>query len=322
MSIKEFIDNSILADTTKSNHLCRLKRIEKELGYEIVEATEIELWNVSQNLADIKCVTKRKYQHAIKSYLEYLNVPTPIFTKNLTKEMIDGEFKTPNIIETEDPVIELNLPTLETLKERINEIINPSHRLLFNLLTCYSTVLRTDLANVKIRNYKETEPHLKDNIIVFPSINKVKINEPIILELNEVDIQLLNQIKFNDEFLIPIDCEPKNRNNNYSKLITKLSKRYFSLHLNQNCFRKIATTQSISSVSHLNIKEQNAVLNEQARLRGHSVSTARSFYLQDTDFINICPELTKTLIIVDSSGGVQKSYLVEDIIRIMELYNK
>jgi hypothetical protein len=299
-----------------------LKKIEKELGYEIVEATEIELWNVSQNLADIKCVTKRKYQHAIKSYLEYLKVPTPIFTKNLTKEMIDGEFKTPNIIEINDPIVELNLPTLETLKERINEIMNPSHRLLFNLLTCYSTVLRTDLANVKLSNYTETEPHLKDNIITFPSINKVKIDKPIILELNEVDIELFNQIKFKTDYLISIDCEPKNRSNNYSKLITKLSLKYFGLHLTQNSFRKIATTHSINSVSHLNIKEQNAVLNEQARNRGHSVSTARSFYLQDTDFVNICPELTKTLIIVNKDGGVQKSYLVEDIIKSMELYNK
>jgi hypothetical protein len=307
------------SEATRKVYLSSLKQIERSLDKSIDSCTEKELWDIVENRTDIKESTKRKNQFRIKSYLKYYNLPCKLFTNNLVKENINGEWVYPNLVKKEpEGSLKKELPKLELIKEKTKGIKELINKLLFNLLTNYKQVLRCDLANVKVKNYKPEEPHInfKTNTIIFPELNKTKMS--VNIELNKEDSEILNRLTFDSDYFLDIGGAIENRCNNYTKLIKRLTKEYFNESITQTDFRHLATTQSFKANEHLPVKEKHKQIEIDCRLRGHTSKEARAYYLEDTGDINVSLKYKKTLNILGDDDKILKSIDLKDLVKILE----
>ena len=308
------------SEATCKNYKSTLKQIESILNKSIDSCTEKELWDIVENRTDIKDETKRKNQFRIKSYLKYYKLPFELFSNNLVKENVNGEWVYPNVVKKEaKESLKKELPKLELIQEKTKGIKELIHKLLFNLLTNYKQVLRCDLANVKVKNYKAEEPHInfKTNTIIFPEINKTKM--PVNIELNKEDSEILNRLTFDSDYFLDIGGAIENRCNNYTKLIKRLTKEYFNEPITQTDFRHLATTQSFKENEHLPVKEKHKQIEKDSRLRGHTSKEARAYYLEDTDDINISLDYKKTINLMRGENVVG-SFDLEELLTVMNYH--
>lgn len=109
--------------------------------------------------------------------------------------------------------------------------------------------------------------------ITFNSINKVKINKPIFIKLNEEDKKYLERIK-DGEYILQMSLEQ------YSIALKRLSKQYFDCELTQNDYRCIHTRYNFNKIGfNLELIEKYKKLNELCKENGHSFDTALNVYL-------------------------------------------
>lgn len=265
----KFLENYI-STSTKKQYRSIISNVEKELGdlSKVVVDTKLIKDFIDSQKVGLK--NKQDKHYAVCSYLIHLK------RKPYEFERAPVERK------------KRELPDKESLKLIKNEqvVTNKIDKLLLDLLLNYPQVLRTDLADVKIRNFNDTEAHYKDGQIIFPQINKTKYKN-ITIKLTENDKQLVEDImltNMSDYLILMRQNNGKNtqqdRNNNYSKLIVKLSKKYLGLKLTQTDFRGISAT---SDVVNANLDEEFLEtikkLEELAKQRGHSLKTSINKYV-------------------------------------------
>ena len=153
----------------------------------------------------------------------------------------------------------------------------------------------------------------KTNTIIIPKSNKK--GDSLKIKLNDLEMT------FDTDYLLNINSETnKGKCNYYSKLIPKLTLKYFGERLTQTQLRKVSVTNSFKKNEHKPVKEQIGQLTIDASGRNHSVETAMRHYLEDTDDINVSLRVKKTLNIVNENGDIEYSYDLKEMITIMEYH--
>ena len=196
-----------------------------------------------------------------------------------------------------------------------------NHKAIIFSILINNDIPRADLAIVKIRNYTEEEHHMnsKTNTIIIPKSNKK--GDSLKIKLNDFESNLYKEMTFDTDYLLNINSETnKGKCNYYSKLIPKLTLKYFGERLTQTQLRKVSATNSFKKNEHKPVKEQIEQLTIDASGRNHSVETAMRHYLEDTDDINVSLSVKKTLNIVNDNGDIEYSYDIKQMITIMEYH--
>ena len=159
----------------------------------------------------------------------------------------------------------------------------------------------------------------KTNTIIIPKSNKK--GDSLKIKLNDFESNLYKEMTFDTDYLLNINSETnKGKCNYYSKLIPKLTLKYFGERLTQTQLRKVSATNSFKKNEHKSVKEQIEQLTIDASGRNHSVETAMRHYLEDTDDINVSLSVKKTLNIVNDNGDIEYSYDIKQMITIMEYH--
>lgn len=274
-TIENFINKLDLTDKTKANYKNCLQKFEKDTKKTIFEllCKESNFYKYISNLPNLSDKTKEDKKFIVLKFIKTMNLKNTYFKKNLEKKSNkDSTIKKNQIITDE------NLDNIKNyFKEIRNTIENNNHKLLLSLLINYQVILRTDLANVKLKNFKDTEPHYKEGKIIFPkgSCNKVSNKTVITIELSQDDVQLLN---FDNDYLLDINY--KNRSNGYSILVSKISKQYLGKNFTQNDYRHLHSTHHLHFIDSDFIEKFN-YLSEISRLQNHNLSTMLSFYIDN-----------------------------------------
>ena len=133
-------------------------------------------------------------------------------------------------------------------------------------------------------------------------MNKTK--KKIVIRLNEEDSEILNSMKFGDEqkYLLSRNGDEKNRCNNYTKLLKRLTNQYFDKCITQTDFRHLSVTKSFHDACHLPVQEANEKIERDAANRGHSSRVAREHDLEDTDIVNVSLDNKRVLNIKFNEG--------------------
>lgn len=259
--LEEFLDQ-FKSTYTRNMYSNFLHKVEEAVG----PITKKNLKKVKEYIDNLKINKRTKQQRhfIVKSYLNFLGITPYKFDE---VEILVEKKQLPS----KDEVIEI-------LKEK-GPIKNPQDQLIMNLLFGeYPQVLRTDLANVKLKNYSNTEPHYKDGQIIFPEIRKTNFKN-IRITLNNKDRELLESLVPNQEYLINFRSNT-NRNNAYTKYIQRITNKYIGIKLSQTDIRHITSTHQVLQQDLLtdDFIEKYKLLSMQAKARGHSLETALKHY--------------------------------------------
>jgi hypothetical protein len=189
--------------------------------------------------------------------------------------------------------------------------LKPNDKLILGSLLLRLTP-RTDIVNVKM-GVSETENHYNPETkqIVYFQTNKNK--EPYVEKYDvteEIQLLIASLNRQNGEYLIKKDGTGE-RNAWFSTRVIRLSEKIFGEAIGTNAIRKI--TESNANVG-ANPKE----IIQNARMNGHSASTARTYYVADvvevTEVLtevsldNIFEELDKIFDMTKSTGNIQFMY--------------
>jgi hypothetical protein len=168
-------------------------------------------------------------------------------------------------------------PTRNELRDKLTTIKHSENKLVLSLLLNYDNVLQSDLALVKMANYKDDEPHYKDGIIYFPRILKTN-HKNIKIELTAEDILLVESTASTTDYLIG-SILSQDRSNTFSKYVKRISKKYLNYSITITCYRKIIERQLLSE---LNINDEWIDKYNKLKLevgkRGHDVQTVLQYY--------------------------------------------
>lgn len=268
MPIKEFINKlETLTVKTKKNYSNFLENIEKHFNKtirEIILDDETGLYDYIENLGLAKKTVQDK-KFIIVKYIKTMELNSVKFIETM------------KVISVVKKPAKIAKHTLTDIRAKFNEAIieNKNHKLLLSLLVNYDVVLRTDLCNVKVSNYVETEPFYKDGIIYFPinSCMKIKNKKEIKIVLSETDKELVD---VNKEFFIDISL--KDKSNGYSKLLSKITKLYLGVKLNQNDFRHLHSTNALHNIDKDFIRKYEE-LKLKAFHQNHSLETLLNNYI-------------------------------------------
>ena len=260
-SIENFV-KQYNSEATKKQYKSFLVKLDNDIGLNN-DAPVLKAYVENLKLGD---KTKQDKCFIIIAYLKYAKKPLFTFDKKPIERDVANKPK---------------LADRKELQDVLNkaEINNIEHKLLLSLLLNYPQVLRTDLADVKVKNFdKKVDPHYFDGNIVFPVIRKTKFKS-IVMVLNDADKVLADQIVKNatSEFLLTISS--KDRNNSYTKLIKRITKKYLGTSLSQTNFRSILASDDAKEfkVDRDFIDKVN-ILENRAKLRGHSLLTSLNKY--------------------------------------------
>jgi len=274
-TIENFINKLNLTDKTKANYKSCLQKFEKDTKKTIFEllCKESNFYKYISNLPNLSEKTKENRKFIVLKFIKTMNLKNTYFKKKLEKKSDKNSTIKKNQIITDENLDDIK----DYFKEIRNTIENNNHKLLLSLLINYQAILRTDLANVKLKNFNDTVPHYKDGHIIFPkgSCNKVSNKTVITIELSQDDILLLN---FDKEYLLDINY--KNRNNGYSSLVAKLSKQYLGKNFTQNHYRHLHSTHHLHFIDS-NFIEKFNYLSEIARTQNHQLDTMLSYYVDN-----------------------------------------
>ena len=268
MPIDEFINKvQHLTEKTKKNYSSFLMNLEKHFKKsidEIIDKNEIILYEYIDSLPVSKKTVQDRHFILVK-YINTMEIPSVKFIETM------------KVISVVKKPAKIAKHTLTDIRAKFNEAIieNKNHKLLLSLLVNYDVVLRTDLCNVKVSNYVETEPFYKDGIIYFPinSCMKIKNKKEIKIVLSETDKELVD---VNKEFLIDISL--KDKSNGYSKLLSKITKLYLGVKLNQNDFRHLHSTNALHNIDKDFIRKYEE-LKLKAFHQNHSLETLLNNYI-------------------------------------------
>ena len=268
MTIEEYserLKTTTLSLSTIGKYVSNLINLEKELqdmGFKFPELLEQEeiLW---EHINQSAFIDKDQRKHSVKSYIVIMELTDKY--KYFITELAKGEFIR---YKKKDTKV---YPKLEDLKKKALDVTG-YEKLVLNLLLNYNC-LRTDLVNVKLKNYSETEPRYLDGKIIYPTINKVDIKVPIEIQLNNEDIIEIEKNK-DEEYLLCKKISGK-RQDNYSKFISRLTEKYLGEKLTQTDFRHIHT---ISNENECRIDkefvEKYIEFSKRCKMNGHCIDTA------------------------------------------------
>jgi hypothetical protein len=237
-----------------------VKQIETQLNMKLCDALEQDnlVYNHIENQT-LAAITKRNKHFNCIKYIKENNLN------------IEYEFDKRPL-----QALRKELPNRTELRDKLTNITNPEHKLIFSLLLNYENVLRTDLALVKLSNYNEGDSYYKDGVIYFPTILKTKTYKKIEIPLSDEDKLLVN---FSKDYLIG-SIISKDRSNTFSKYVKKLSKIYFDTPLTITCFRKMVERQLLSEleIDATWIEKYNKLKQEVSK-RGHDIQTCIQYYV-------------------------------------------
>ena len=266
-----------IAEKTLNKYLTNLRCLEMELqvkysGIKFPELLEHEE-EIHKNIVESSFKDKQQRYHSLKSYIIHMNLPYTFTIKKLS----EGAFVK---YESEKKKTQKKFPELKDLIEiyKNTPASLGEDRLYLSLLVNYN-ILRTDLANVKLKDYNETEPRYVDGCIIYPSLNKVQIYEDIIVKLNQEDIDVIKTLGEAREYLFNIGGDISNRNANYTKFIKRLSTKYFKQPLIQTDFRVIHTNHNFKECGiDEEFIEKYEKISEMCKANAHCFSTALKTY--------------------------------------------
>lgn len=266
-----------LSDSTIKAYKCTLNNLEKDTTKSIDENLKDEdaFFQFIQELQISKSTKIKKISHV----LNYIKIMHPKKVDGIFIDFIN-EHKN-----TKVPVRNINTDagkiTLKDLQTKYNSIdfdTDLQAKLVLGLLLNKS-VLRNDLANVHMNYVDENTPYFNGTDIIFPTINKVKIDEDIVITLTQSEIDLIKQLQKqrSPNNLYLIDIKYSDRSNGYSKYITNITLKYFEQKITQLGFRHISITNNVNTINP-NIIEENEKLNELCKKSGHSLTTMLKHY--------------------------------------------
>ena len=279
MTIQEYKvkleSNSVNKQTTINKKLSHLKTLEKQMQEifpyqlfpELLEQEELIFEHIDKS--GIKDTQGRKY--ALQDYIQIMELD---YHYNYTiSELKKDKFK---VYESEKKKTNFLYPDLKELRLKVEKLVPSKDKLYLNLLLKYN-VLRTDLANVKLKNYTNKDPRYQDSVIIYPTLNKVKIYEDIVVKLDSEDQKMIKELK--GDYLIEINCDAENRNGNYSKLVPKLTEKYLSIKLTQTDLRHIHTNNNFKECGiDKEFIEKYKKISELCKRNGHCFDTALETY--------------------------------------------
>jgi hypothetical protein len=282
MTIQEYKikleSNSSNKQGTINKKLSHLKTLEKQLQEtfpdilfpELLEQEELIFEHIDNS--GIKDTQGRKY--ALQDYIQIMGLQDKYhYTIDKLKE---GKFQ---VYESEKKKLDHKYPDLKELRLLVEKVEKSKEKLYLNLLLKYN-VLRTDLANVKLKNYTNKDPRYIDGVIIYPTLNKVKIYEDVITKLDSEDEEMIKELT--GDYLIEINCDAENRNGNYSKLVPKLTEKYLSIKLTQTDLRHIHTNNNFKECSiDKEFIEKYKRISELCKRNGHCLETALETYLSN-----------------------------------------
>lgn len=272
-TIENFINKLDLTDKTKDNYKNCLQKFEKDTKKTIFQllSKESNFYKYISNLPNLSDKTKEDKKFIVLKFIKTMNLKITYFKKKLEKKLDKNSTIKKNQIITNENLDDIK----KYFKEIRNTIENNNHKLLLSLLINYQVILRTDLANVKLKNFEYIEPHYNEGKIIFPkgSCNKVSNKTVITIDLSQDDIALLN---FDNDYLLDINY--KNRSNGYSSLVSKISKQYLGKNFTQNDYRHLHSTHHLHFIDSDFIEKFN-YLSEIARNQNHQLNTMLSCYV-------------------------------------------
>ncbi|KAJ3250614.1 hypothetical protein HK103_003298 [Boothiomyces macroporosus] len=293
MSIEEFknkCEKEGLKEGTIRGYLSFLKKLERTSGKTVDEWLKDEeglfLYikekrYIKDGEDDITVKTNLNHLNTVKTYMLKAGFESKYFI-----EKVD-EFRKMPIPKKKKEVQEETID-LTKLKEKFEEvkkdIKNKNHKLLLSIVLNHA-VQRNDLANVKIRNFKITEPHYADGKIIYPpkSCNKVPNAFEIVLELTEEEIQLIDYSK--GDYLINSIISP-DRPNAYGRLLAENTQKYLGVRVGQNKFRHVKSTDVINKALEISpgFFEAYEMLSKAAFFQNHSLDTMLKHYYDVSEF--------------------------------------
>ena len=258
---KETFLETIKSEASKTQYTLFLNKLENDLLISKLSKKNINEIKVYIENLDVKPRTKQDKHFIVKKYLDYLKLDCYKFNKNKIENKVVKELPSRKELQG-------------LLKETKVDILQD--KLVLNLLLNYAEVLRCDLSNVKVVNFDKTEPHLIDNTIVFPTINKTDFKN-IIIELKPEEQNTIKELSIKSEYLL--NFTGKNRSKSYSDYIKRITLKYIGKTYNQTDFRKISARNDLEE---LDIKKEDILkmkeLESRAQKRGHSLNMAIDKY--------------------------------------------
>ena len=256
--VTDFISKLTLSDKTKNVYKCSLLKIEKQTDNLLHEFDSQELFDFIHNL-EIVDKTKRDKCYQIVCFFKTMEISTPFI--KLVEERYANKPK------PEAKKKDYSKYKLEEIRDKIKEIKDLEHYLLFNLLFNKENILRTDYINIKFTDISNSK-------IVIQECEKTK--KKIEIDLIEEELAVINILKqTGKEYLLTINH--KDRNNGYSKLLKQLSKLYFGVEFTQNDIRHLIMSEQTPELT-TELKDVIIKLQQLARKCGTSVDMILNTY--------------------------------------------
>lgn len=256
----QIINQSNLSKNTIIKYISNLNSLENETGgaFPKLLDNEILLFN---HINESKFYEKNQRKYSVISYINTMNLPNKYFIENT--EPMEYVRK-----------IEKVYPKLQDLKKDRVKQNDKYIELILNLLLNYNA-LRTDIANVKVRNYTEDDPRYVDGEIIYPTINKVKIKENIVIKLNKIDREILNNYSKEDNYIFK--TESTNRNNAFGKYVKLITQKYLGQALTLTDLRHIKTADNFEKTDITKDNLEKLIL--LTKENGHSLNIAVKHYM-------------------------------------------
>lgn len=269
-----------LSSTTKKNYIGCFNKIVKDHDNKSIDnliKDDSKLFDYIKSL-QIKDGAKKNKLFMLSLYIKVLHkdlVNKSVIVNYCNKLSNDNEVVA-NVVVVEHKEADPKVLTLQDLQQKVLDVNNKQDKLVLSLLTNYNS-LRTDLVNIKLKDYDDKTPHYKDGFIVYPqnSLMKVKNTNILKIKLNEEDKNAVESL--NTEYLVEFKKTTTDRNNSFSKLVSSLSKKYFGETITLTRLRHLHTNEKVDFIDD-SFKEKFKRVLDLAKSQNHSVETMMSHY--------------------------------------------